>query len=253
VTIALIGHTTVDTVTAAGTVAQVRPGGAPLYGRRALLAAGADPVVIAKGDGAAAALVLDWSSPVLSVLVHGPDGLVQRLDSVGDPFTAEEVRGPMAPLLAGCRWVVLGAQSAGDFPPDMIAALAEAGLRVCLDGQGLARGGAPGPVRLRSFPAQAVAGVHVLKLNIAEARAFGDVDQLRDIVPELLVTDGPRGAQVLTAAGTSEAPGSGRPFADPTGAGDSFLAGYALARERGLAPTAAAAAAVELVERLYSA
>lgn len=250
-TIALIGHMTVDTVTAAGCPAQLRPGGAPLYGRRALLAAGAEPVVIAKGDGAGEGLVLEWSSPVLSVLVHGPGGLVQRLDSVGDPFTAEEVRGPMAPLLEGCRWAILGAQSGGDFPPRTIAALREAGLRVCLDGQGLARGDVPGAVRLRSFPAQAVAGVQVLKLNLAEARAFGELDRLRELVPELLVTDGPRGATVLTGAGTARVAGSGQPFADPTGAGDSFLAGYVLGRERGLEPDRAAASAVELVERLF--
>ena len=249
-TIALVGHVTVDEVRLAGHQPDVRPGGAPLYGLRALRAAGAEPVVIVKGTGMDAHLVLP-GSPVRSVLTHGPDGLEQRLDSVGEPFTAAEVRGPMAELLAGCSWALLGAQSGDDFPPDTIHAFVEAGLRVCLDAQGLARGAGAGPVRLRPFDAEAVAGVTALKLNVAEAQALDDVDELLSTVPELLITDGPRGATVITREGAVHAAGSSRPFDDPTGAGDSFTAAYVLERERGRDPETAANRAVALVEALY--
>ena len=249
-TIALVGHVTVDEVRLAGHQPDVRPGGAPLYGLRALRAAGAEPVVIVKGTGMDAHLVLP-GSPVRSVLTHGPDGLEQRLDSVGEPFTAAEVRGPMAELLAGCSWALLGAQSGDDFPPDTIHAFVEAGLHVCLDAQGLARGAGAGPVRLRPFDAEAVAGVTALKLNVAEAQALDDVDELLSTVPELLITDGPRGATVITRDGAVHAAGSSRPFDDPTGAGDSFTAAYVLERERGRDPETAANRAVALVEALY--
>ncbi len=46
-------------------------------------------------------------------------------------------------------------------------------------------------------------------------------------------------------------PGSGVPFADPTGAGDSWSALYALARSGGETPAAAARYAVAEVERIY--
>jgi pfkB family carbohydrate kinase len=252
VTIALLGHTTVDSVMSPAGEVEVRPGGAPLYGRRALRAAGEEPVVITKGAGLDGALVLPWRSPVLSVLRHLPDGVEQRLDSVGDPFTPEEVRGPMAALLAGCDWALLGAQAAGDFPPETIAAIVEMGLAVCLDAQGLARGREPGPVRLRAFPPNVVRGVSVLKLNRAEAGAAGDLAGLTAVVSEVLVTDGPRGAVVLTGAGAFDAPGSGHVFGDPTGAGDTFSAAYVLGRAHGLEPDDAALRAVELVEKLYA-
>jgi hypothetical protein len=251
VTIALVGHVTVDEVRLPGHEPEVRPGGAPLYGLRALRAAGAEPVVIVKGGGMDAHLVLP-GAPVHSVLMHGPDGLEQRLDSVGEPFTADEVRGPMAELLAGCSWAMLGAQSGGDFPADTIRAFVDAGLHVCLDAQGLARGAGAGPVRLRPFEAGAVEGVRALKLNRDEAQALVDLDDLIAIVPELLITDGPRGATVFTREGVVQAAGSSRPFADPTGAGDSFTAAYVLERERGRDPETAANRAVALVEALYN-
>jgi sugar/nucleoside kinase (ribokinase family) len=47
--------------------------------------------------------------------------------------------------------------------------------------------------------------------------------------------------------------GSGRRFADPTGAGDSFAALYCLARTRGLDPPAAGRFAQHQVEQLYQA
>lgn len=250
-TIALVGHVTVDEVRLPGHQPEVRPGGAPLYGLRALRAVGAEPVVIVKGTGMDADLVLP-GGPVRSILMHGPDGLEQRLDAVGEPFTADEVRGPMAELLSGCSWALLGAQSGGDFPAATIQAFVDAGLHVCLDAQGLARGSETGPVRLRSFEADAVAGVTALKLNREEAQALEDaLDELRATVPELLITDGPRGATVITREGAVQAAGSSRPFPDPTGAGDSFTAAYLLERERGRDPETAANRAVALVEALY--
>ncbi|MGN6380946.1 MAG: PfkB family carbohydrate kinase [Gaiellales bacterium] len=249
--IALIGPVTIDEVRLPGRDVDVRPGGAPLYARRALRAVGVEPVVIVKGEGMDADLVLPSTVPVRSVLMHHADGLEQRLDAVGEPFTAEEVRGPMAALLARCRWALLGAQSAGDFPPETIRALVDSGLRLCLDAQGLARGADAGPVVLRPFPASAVAGVTALKLNRAEAEAVGDLEPLLAAVDELLITDGPEGATVITGQGSVRARGSSHPFADPTGAGDSFTAVYVLERERGRDPGAAATRAVAVVEALY--
>ncbi len=59
----------------------------------------------------------------------------------------------MLPLLDGLRVGDPGRAGLHRLPPDMIAVLAAAGLRVGIDAQGLARGPDPGPLRLRPFPA----------------------------------------------------------------------------------------------------
>ncbi len=153
----------------------------------------------------------------------------------------------MLPALEGCDWVLLGGQTAGDFPVETIAVLAAAGHRICLDGQGLARGSRVGPVRLVAIAQRDVTGVTALKMNRAEAEAAGRLD-----VPELLVTGAEQGVVVRWQDEQYEIAGNGRRFADPTGAGDSFGALYCLERSRGVLPPAAALFAVETVQRLYA-
>jgi 6-phosphofructokinase 2 len=163
----------------------------------------------------------------------------------------------MLPLLDGCEWVILGGQASTDFPTEMIAVLADAGLRVCIDAQGLARGPDPGPLRLRPFAAEAVARASMLKLSRAEALAVcGDVEPegLASLgVPEVALTKGRDGAVVVTADGVERSASNGVSFDDPTGAGDSWLAVYVLERSRGTPPGAAARAAAASVDRLYAA
>ena len=118
------------------------------------------------------AIVLPSTTTFESMLVHSPASTEQQLAAVGEPFTAEQTRrSPAAGCWRGCDWVILGGQASTDFPPETIAVLAEAGLHVCIDCQGLARGPDPGPLRLRPFAAEAVAGASLLKLSRAEALA----------------------------------------------------------------------------------
>ena len=168
--VGIIGHTGWDVVSTPTEATQRRLGGTPLYAARALRALGVEPVVITKGADLPDAIVLPSRYTFESVLVHSAEATDQQLASVGEPFTAAEARA-MLPLLDGCEWVILGGQASTDFPTDMIAVLAAAGLRVCIDAQGLARGPDPGPLRLRPFPARAVAGASMLKLSQAEAMA----------------------------------------------------------------------------------
>jgi hypothetical protein len=144
--------------------------------------------------------------------------------------------------------VLLGGQTAGDFPPETVRVLRDAGHLLCLDGQGLARGREPGPVRLRPIPPAGLSGIAALKVNELEAAASPALD-----VPELLVTRAERGAIVAAAGATHDIAGNGRRLADPTGAGDTFGALYCLARSRGLDPPAAGRFAQDGVERLYPA
>ncbi len=255
-TIGLIGHTVVDTIVGPGGEETRRLGGSPLYGRRALHAAGADCVVVTRGADPGDAIVVPGGPAYDSRLDHR-DGTSQVMARIGLPFTPAEVRTHVLPAVRDCLWLHLGAQSAGEFPPATLAVLTAAGHRLSLDGQGPARGPDPGPVRLRRFPPGAVAGVEILKLNRAEAEAAagGRLDRaaLAGLgAPEVVVTMGADGVLVATAAEVWEIAGTGAgTYADPTGAGDSFAAAYVLARSRGATPPEAAWEAQLQTDSLY--
>jgi sugar/nucleoside kinase (ribokinase family) len=234
VKVGVVGAATEDTVALAQGRPQVRPGGTPRYAARALRFAGAEPSVVETGS-------------LRSLIEHGPSGTRQQILSLPQPLTPERARREVLPALEGCKWVLLGGQTAGDFPAETIAVLAAAGHRICLDGQGLARGNRIGPVQLGPLAQRDVSGITALKLNQAEAENAGRLD-----VPELLVTLAERGVLVRWQDRQHEIAGDGRRFGDPTGAGDSFAALYCLERSRGALPPAAAMTALKTVERLYT-
>lgn len=223
--------------TEAGT--EHRPGGTPLYARRSLEALGVACVVVERGG--------------FGSRLHHQDGVVEQwVEAVGDPFAPQEVLA----AVDGCEWVILGGQTAGDFPPETIAGLADAGHLVCLDGQGLCRGDAPGPVRLRPFPPEAIRGVSILKLNRPEAEAAAgglDPESLRRLgAPEVVVTLGRDGALGVTPDGEwHSAPTGTGAYADPTGAGDTWTAAYVARRAVGDSPQSSARAAAEHADHLY--
>ncbi len=254
--IGLVGHTVIDTVVSADGGESRRLGGSPLYARRALEAAGAEYVVVTRGADPGDAVVIPGGPAYDSRLDHRT-GTRQVLARFGLPFSPEDVEAFVLPAVAGCGWLHLGSQGASDFPAETIAALAGAGHRLCLDGQGPARGAEPGPVRLRPFPPESIAGVAILKLNHREAVAAAgerlDAGALLGLgAPEVCVTMGGDGVVTATAAGVVFVPGTGAgAYADPTGAGDCFTAAYVLARARGAPPAEAAATAEAATDRLY--
>lgn len=230
----MIGAATRDTIELDSAPPQHRPGGTPLYAARALRFAGADPIAIETGS-------------LHSLISHGPGGTDQQILTLPDPVTPERARDALVPALRGCAWVLLGGQTAGDFPPETIAVLVAAGHRLCLDGQGLSRGSRIGPVRMGAIEQHAVAGVAALKLNSSEHSAAGSPE-----VPELLVTRAERGATLFWEGRRHDLEGDGQRFDDPTGAGDSFAALYCLARSEGRSPPQAARFALDAVQRLYA-
>ena len=236
--VGVVGHEAADVVTTdAGT--ERRPGGTPIYARRSLDALGVPWVVVERGG--------------FGSRLHHHDGVVEQwVEAVGEPFGP----GDVLAAVAGCEWIILGGQTAGDFPPETIAALAGAGHRVAIDGQGLCRGSEAGPVRLRSFPAEAIHGVSVLKLNRAEAEAAAgglDAEALAGLgAPEVAVTLGRAGALGVTAEGSWRSqPTGGAEYADPTGAGDTWTAAYVVRRAAGDHPAVAARAAAQHADHLY--
>ena len=243
--VAVIGNLTRDVVDGG----PPRTGGAPLHAARALRLLGGRARVVARCAPAdrrrlllpviALGVPVFWvpsrSTASFELRYSGEERELTLLDA-GEPWTPESVRD-----VGRAEWVQLGALTRADFPPEVLAALAR-DRRLALDGQALVRPAEPGPVRLDpGFDESVLRHVTVLKLAEAEAEVLGGEERLAGLgVPEVLVTLGSRGAVLLTGGRRELVPVRHVESADPTGAGDAFLAGYVWARASGHRPASAA-------------
>jgi sugar/nucleoside kinase (ribokinase family) len=248
-TVALIGQVSRDVVEG-----EARLGGPVLYASRALQALGARFTAAAKATeseplGGSIARVPAASVPEFTFSYDG-DVRTMEVTALGEPWSAADVEA------AGvdAEWVQLGAVLRGDFPADALAAIA--GRRLALDAHGLVRLRRLGPLTLDGDADPALlAPLTVLKLAEEEAVALAGGADAASVaalgVPEVLVTFGSRGA-LVAAGGRSERVAAGPTAADPTGAGDAFLAGYVASRAAGAEPVEAARAASHLVAELLT-
>ena len=179
---------------------------------------------------------------------HDGELRTMRVTAEGSRWSPEDA----AAVATDAEWVHVAPLLRGEFPAETLAALA-ACRRLSLDGQGLVRVPAVGPLREdAAFDPAVLEHVTVLKLSEHEAGivAGGDFDldaALRLGVPEVLLTLGSRGA-VVFADGRATAVATARAVeVHATGAGDTFAIGYAVARLDGLEPVAAAQTAAALV------
>ncbi len=160
------------------------------------------------------------------------------------------------------EWVHLAPLLRSDFSVAAVARLAARGHRVAYDGQGLVRVPQVGELTFDArYDPELLRHLTVLKLSddeiavlIAERGREAVLDAL-SAVPELLLTHGPRGAEI-SAGGSRSQVAPDRVIADvhTTGAGDTFMIAYLIGRDRDLDPTAAASlgadvAAAMLAER----
>jgi sugar/nucleoside kinase (ribokinase family) len=226
-----------------------RVGGAPYHAARALRLLGGSSRIVARSAAAdrralvapLAALGVPWtwfpapSTTTFEIRYRGEE----REMSIGDPgapWTLEEGR-----AVGRAEWVQVGGLTRGDFPPDVLAALAR-DHRVALDGQALVRPAATGPLVLDAeFDPDVLTHVTALKLNEEELEVLGGEERVTRLgLPELLLTQGSTGALLIARGGVRERiPVRRIETADPTGAGDAFLAAYAWARAAGHRPVSA--------------
>jgi sugar/nucleoside kinase (ribokinase family) len=235
--LAVIGHLSRDVVAGAAPCI----GGGSWHAARALAALAADAVVVAacgEADEAAfRAALADTGAPfeldargtttAFSFSYDESGTRTMTVDAIGEPFAPE----------VDADWVQVAPLLRGDVTIPRAP-------HVLLDGQGLVRRPALGPLQLDAdFDPDILSGVSILKLSDEEAAVVGAVD-----VPELVVTHGLRGA---TVNGTHI---SADPVdADPTGAGDMFAAAYLAARAAGADPVDAGRSASALVSEILSA
>jgi sugar/nucleoside kinase (ribokinase family) len=244
-----------------------RLGGAPFYAAQALRVLGHPARLVTKlapedsGRGLHALGIptaVGRAAKTISFRIENDsDGSrLMELEEPGDPWTVEDAQGWLAPELSGADWVHAGALTRDDFPAETLAALAR-GRTLSFDGQGLVRSSSPGPVELdAAYDPAVLRHVGVLKLAHEEADALGlrlDDRSLGSLgVREIVVTLGGKGC-VVYADGLAELVPSRRvDVADPTGAGDQFMAAYLAYRRGGHAPTSAARLAAALVAQLLA-
>jgi sugar/nucleoside kinase (ribokinase family) len=169
-----------------------------------------------------------------------PNVRLQNISEFADPLTTNDLVDVFADVFH------LGPLAAGDLVTPLFSELAARGT-VALDGQGLLRLRQLGQVAVEMSPAirDLVQHAHILKADTEEARLLTGCKSTRDALTELqnwgpseiLITDGSRGSSIWSPEGMWEIPAY-RPTnaVDPTGCGDTYLAGYVTARLKGLSP-----------------
>jgi sugar/nucleoside kinase (ribokinase family) len=237
-----------------------RPGGAPFHGARALQYL-AEPALLyarcAEEDrgellptvarlGTPVHYVPGTSTATFEMTYHEDGEREMTVRALGDVWRA----GDLPALPNGVLWVHVAPLARSDFPAQTLAAAAR-GRRLSLDGQGLVRRAATGPLQLDAdFDTELLQHVWVLKLSDEEAAVIGDPVALG--VRELVLTHGARGATVIAAGREEQVPAFAIDCDDPTGAGDGFCVAYVASRAAGLAPRGAARRATAVVASMLA-
>jgi sugar/nucleoside kinase (ribokinase family) len=260
--LAVVGHTTRDLVDSGP-----RPGGAPLYAARALATLGERALIVTRCSAVDVELLAPLRATGLPVVWHpepvtptfrlGYDDHGARdvvIEALADSWQTEDMAGWLGQALRGVDWVHIGALWRGEFPVDVVSELAR-GRRVSFDGQGLVRPGRTGPVRYDAEYDHSLLGLlDILHLSIDEAKALGvalNASSLGSLgVREIVVTLGEEGSIVFARGRIQSVPARRVAGADPTGAGDAFMAAYLASRRRAHGPVSAARRATELVRGL---
>jgi len=183
---------------------------------------------------------------------------IMRIDALADPWTPADIRGWVGESIGDAPWVLVGALTRGDFPLETLTALTARGHRLIVDAQGLVRNSRVGPLVSDGAVDRAVLGhITALKLNDEEAEQLcGGTDEAahRTLgIPEIVLTLGSEGALIISEDITTHVdavPVEGP--VDPTGAGDSFLLSYAVARQRGASPNEAGLIASRFVSTIIA-
>lgn len=266
---AIVGNLVLDVVAGA----PERPGGAVWYCARALRKIDPDTDIVlacrcAPADREALVPGLEaFGFPVawqpgerttrFSFHYEG-DRRIMEVDALAEPWTPADIDGWVGVAIGDAPWVIVGALTRGDFPLETLAALTARGHKLVLDAQGLVRRSRLGPLVSDGAIDRAMLGhITALKLNDEEAiELCGGIDEasLRTLgIPEIVLTLGSEGALIISDGVTAHVdavPVDGP--VDPTGAGDSFLLSYAVARQRGADAAEAGAVAARFVSTIIA-
>jgi sugar/nucleoside kinase (ribokinase family) len=266
---AIVGNLVLDVVAGAAE----RPGGMVWYCARALsqIDPAADVVLVCRSAGEDRDTLVpqleqfgfpvEWRAAERTMRFsfhYEGEQRIMAIDSLADPWAPSEIDGWVGDAIGDASWVLVGALTRADFPLETLAALTAHGHRLIVDAQGLVRHGRTGPlVSDGDVDHAALEHITALKLNDEEAELLcGGTDEaaLRSLgIPEIVLTLGSEGAVIISGEVTTHVdavPVVGE--VDPTGAGDSFLLAYAVARDRGIGPHEAGLIASRFVSTIIA-
>lgn len=229
------------------------PGGTAYYFSLAMATLGARVAVITKLAGEDAHLADELQRNNITAFVQDSpsttaftnvyprhfDGRQQFVTGIARPFRSGDVEGVSAPVFH------LGPLTRADIPLDVLRLLAERAT-VSLDVQGYLRDvrGTDARVELTDWADKeaALPLVGILKADEAEARVLTGETELKKMAlklagygpREVIITRGGRGSLVYSEGELCTVPAfPPRRLADPTGCGDTYMAGYLYLRSRG--------------------
>ncbi len=256
--IAVVGNVALDVVDGRAPSA----GGGPTFAAEAFRRLGEAGQVVTRYGAADAglfsalgpAIVLPAETTSGFAIDHDGELRTMRVTAEGSRWSPEDA----AAIAADVEWVHVAPLLRDEFPAETLVALAT-GRRLSLDGQGLVRVPAVGPLREDAeFDPAVLEHVTVLKLSEHEAGLVAggrfDLDAAARLgVPEVLLTLGSRGALVFAdGRATPVEPAGPVTHVHATGAGDTFAIGYAVGRLDGLDPVGAARSAAALVSAVLA-
>ncbi|HWE25640.1 MAG TPA: PfkB family carbohydrate kinase [Myxococcales bacterium] len=230
----VVGHYCHDVLVTAAGERRRELGGSVAYASAVLRAATVDYAVVSNvgddflyADRVPAARVVPGARTTSFVDDYRGGERVQTLAAVAPPVTPHDVREACSAGLA--------VPIAGEIPPATLLRMREVSRVLLADAQGFVRSwdaagrvthSPPGPDMLA-----ALERVDYLKVGRDETPVLDLTRLCRSCT--LLLTDGARGCTILTATSEHYVPGFPAREIDPTGAGDCFLAGFAVGVLRG--------------------
>jgi len=254
--VCVIGHITRDIIRV-GRTTRATPGGTAYYTSMALRRLGLKVAVVTKvAKEDEVPLLRDVRREKIEVFckksrissvfenaysIENPDARVQRIRSVGTSFTPEDVDEITATSFH------VGPLTNQDIPVQLLKQLTTRARIVSLDVQGMLRPARVGPVSEEDWPEKqkGLACVDILKANEKEALVLSGqntvgraASALASLGPkEVIITMGSRGSLIYAEQALHRIPCcSPRKTEDPTGCGDTYVAGYVYQRLKGTAP-----------------
>jgi sugar/nucleoside kinase (ribokinase family) len=251
--VCVVGHITKEIIRIDGRIEREMPGGTAYYTSIALRSLGLNVAVVTKmSKGDEDSLLYDLERMGITVICNQGDQTtvfeniylgedldmrVQRVNAISSPFSPGDLGDISAPMFH------VGPLTNLEVTPDFLREVSSRGNLVSLDVQGLLRKIHRGEVTEGDWPEKdrGLAHVDILKANEIEATAlFGENDvrkaalRLSSLGPrEVIITSRSKGSLILANGRFYRIPAFGvTNIVDPTGCGDTFMAGYIYMRMR---------------------